>query len=210
MLGPALLTALIPTVAIGVAPAAVVAPRRTGTRTAPPGAACDDARDTRLPSPATDRERLIVSDSHSDYITKDSPWPVAETIARLTELITQRGIMIFATIDQRAAARDAGLELRDTVLIIFGNPAAGTPVMDAYPLAALDLPLKLVVWDDHGHTRVSYLTPAALAARYALPESLAAPLAAIDQLTDAALSDGGPAVSSSSAPAHRTEKGSGA
>lgn len=129
-------------------------------------------------------------DPHPDYTTKDSPWPVADTIERLTELITQRDMTIFATIDQRAAARRAGLELRETVLIIFGNPAAGTPIMDAEPLAALDLPLKLLVWDDHGHTRVSYLTPAVLAARYALPAALAAPLAGIDQLTDSALTDG--------------------
>lgn len=129
-------------------------------------------------------------DPHPDYTTKDSPRPVAATIERLTELITQRGMTIFATIDQRAAARRAGLELRETVLIIFGNPAAGTPIMDAEPLAALDLPLKLLVWDDNGHTRVSYLTPAVLAARYALPAALAAPLAGIDQLTDSALTDG--------------------
>jgi len=126
---------------------------------------------------------------HPDYTTKDSPWPVAETVARLTALMAERGMTIFATIDQRAAAHEVGLELRETVLILFGNPAAGTPVMDAEPLAALDLPLKLLVWDDGGHTRVSTLTPAALAARYALPESLTAPFAGVDQLTDTALAE---------------------
>jgi pimeloyl-ACP methyl ester carboxylesterase/uncharacterized protein (DUF302 family) len=126
-----------------------------------------------------------MNDPQPDYTTKDSPWPVASTVERLTGLITARGMTVFATIDQRAAARRAGLDLRETVLIIFGNPASGTPVMDAQPLAALDLPLKLLVWDDDGETRVSYLTPAVLAARHALPESLAAPLAGIDQLTDA-------------------------
>jgi uncharacterized protein (DUF302 family) len=126
-------------------------------------------------------------DPHPDYTTKDSPWTVAATVERLTGLIAERGMTIFATIDQRAAARRADLELRETVLIVFGSPAAGTPVMDAEPLAALDLPLKLLVWDDDGDTRVSYLSPAVLAARYALPGSLAAPLAGIDQLTDAAL-----------------------
>ena len=131
-----------------------------------------------------------MNDHHHDYTTKDSPWPVPETADRLTGLIGERGMTIFATIDQRAAARAAGLDLRETVLIIFGNPAAGTRVMDAQPLAALDLPLKLLVWDDHSRTRVSYLTPAVLAARNALPDSLAAPLAAIDRLTDTALTDG--------------------
>jgi uncharacterized protein (DUF302 family) len=140
-------------------------------------------------------------DPHSDYTTKDSPWPVAATVERLTGLIAERGMTIFATIDQRAAARSIGLELRETVLIIFGSPAAGTPVMDTEPLAALDLPLKLLVWDDHGHTRVSYLAPAVLAARHALSESLAAPLAGIDKLTDGALADGTGDHAASSAPA---------
>ena len=129
-------------------------------------------------------------DSHPEYTTKDSPWPVATTVGRLTALIAGRSMTIFTTIDQRAAAQSVGQELRETVLIIFGNPAAGTPVMDAAPLAGLDLPLKLLVWNDGGQTRVSYLTPAALAERYALPRSLAAPLAGIDQLTDDALTDG--------------------
>jgi uncharacterized protein (DUF302 family) len=142
-----------------------------------------------------------MNDPRSDYTTKDSRWPVLETAERLTGLITGRGMTVFATIDQRAAARAAGLELRETVLIIFGNPAAGTPVMDAQPLAALDLPLKLLVWDDDGHTRVSYLTPAVLAERFALPESLAAPLAGIAGLVDAVLTGdtGKPAGSSTPA-----------
>jgi uncharacterized protein (DUF302 family) len=130
-----------------------------------------------------------MNDHHHDYTTKDSPWPVPETADRLTGLIGERGQTVFATIDQRAAARTVGLDLRETVLIIFGSPKAGTPVMDEQPLAALDLPLKLLVWDDDGHTRVSYLTPAVLAARFALPESLAAPLAGIDGLVDAVLSN---------------------
>ncbi|HEX3540355.1 MAG TPA: DUF302 domain-containing protein [Acidimicrobiales bacterium] len=124
-----------------------------------------------------------------DYVTKDSPWSVAETVARLTVLMGERGMTVFATIDQGAAARSVGMELRETILVIFGNPASGTPVMDAAPMAALDLPLKLLVWDDDSRTRVSYLAPTVLAARYGLPESLAAPLAGIDQFTDAALTD---------------------
>ena len=124
------------------------------------------------------------------FTTKQSPWPVAETVTRLTDLIAAGGMTVFATIDQRAAAHTAGLQLRETVLVLFGNPAGGTPVMDAVPLAALDLPLKLVVWDDAGTTRVSYLAPAALAERHGLSDSLAAPLAGIDELTDAALAGG--------------------
>jgi uncharacterized protein (DUF302 family) len=74
--------------------------------------------------------------------------------------------------------------LRDTKVVIFGSPQAGTPVMDAAPLAALDLPLKALVWDDDGQTNISYTAPAALAARYHFSDELAAKLAGIDAVTD--------------------------
>jgi len=121
----------------------------------------------------------------ADVVTKLSPRPVAATVARFTELLAGKGVQVFAVIDQAAAARDAGQDLRETVLVIFGNPAAGTPVMAAAPLSALDLPLKIVVWDDAGQTKVSYTAPAAIGARYGLSDSLAANLAAINPLTDA-------------------------
>jgi uncharacterized protein (DUF302 family) len=121
----------------------------------------------------------------ADVVTKLSPRPVAATVARFTELLTGKGVKVFAVIDQAAAAREAGQDLRETVLVIFGNPAAGTPVMAASPLSALDLPLKIVVWDDAGQTKVSYVAPATIAARYDLPDTLAANLAAINPLTDA-------------------------
>ena len=118
-------------------------------------------------------------------ITKLSPRPVTDTVARLTALITAKGMKLFAVIDQATEARHAGLELRDTTLVIFGSPAAGTPVMAASPLAALDLPLKVLVWDDAGQAKVSYHAPAWLAARHHLDPGLAANLAGIDPLTDA-------------------------
>jgi uncharacterized protein (DUF302 family) len=123
---------------------------------------------------------------HGDgVVTKVSPRTVAETVARFTGLAKAKGLRVFAVIDQAAEARQAGLQLRDTVLVIFGNPAAGTPVMAAAPFAALDLPLKFVVWDDQGVTLVSYVSPEAIAARYGLDAALAANLAAIGPLTDA-------------------------
>ena len=121
----------------------------------------------------------------ADIVTKLSPRPVGATVARFTDLLAGKGVKVFAVIDQAAAAREAGLDLRETVLVIFGNPAAGTPVMAASPLSALDLPLKIVVWDDAGQTKVSYTAPAAIGARYGLPDNLAANLAAINPLTDA-------------------------
>src|ERR1700757_2294506 len=118
-------------------------------------------------------------------VTKLSALPVAATVAKLTGMISAKGIELFAVIDQSAEARQAGLSLRETTLVIFGNPAAGTPVMAAAPLAALDLPLKVVVWDDDGQTKVSYYSPDALAARHHLGAALAGNLAAVNVLTDA-------------------------
>jgi len=118
-------------------------------------------------------------------VTKLSPLPVAGTVAKLTGIIRAKGVKLFAVIDQSAEARQAGLSLRDTTLVIFGSPAAGTPVMAASPLAALDLPLKVLVWDDGGQTSVTYYSPAALAARHHLGADLARNLASIDALTDA-------------------------
>jgi len=118
-------------------------------------------------------------------VTKLSPLPVAGTVAKLTGIISAKGVKLFAVIDQSAEARQVGLSLRDTTLVIFGSPAAGTPVMAASPLAALDLPLKVLVWDDEGQTKVSYYSPDALAARYHLGAGLAGNLAAINALTDA-------------------------
>jgi uncharacterized protein (DUF302 family) len=118
-------------------------------------------------------------------ITKLSQLPVAETVARLTGMINAKGMRLFAVIDQRAEARQAGLDLRETTLVMFGSPAAGTPVMAAAPLAALDLPLKILVWADGGQTKVSYYAPAAIAARHHLSAELAGNLAGINALTDA-------------------------
>ncbi len=123
--------------------------------------------------------------AETDVVTKLSRESVAATVAELTGMITAKGMRLFAVIDQAAEARQAGLTLRETVLVIFGSPQAGTPVMAASPLAALDLPLKVLIWADEGQTKVSYYAPAALAASHHLTADLAANLAGINALTDA-------------------------
>ncbi len=120
-----------------------------------------------------------------EVITKVSSSSVGETVARLTEVVAARGMKVFAVIDHSGEASDVGLDLRDTKVIMFGSPQAGTPVMVAEPLAALDLPLKVLIWSDGNQTKVSYTAPAALAARYGLADELAARLAGIDLVTDA-------------------------
>jgi uncharacterized protein (DUF302 family) len=123
--------------------------------------------------------------AETDVVTKLSRESVAATVAELTSMITAKGMRLFAVIDQAAEARQAGLTLRETILVIFGSPQAGTPVMAASPLAALDLPLKVLIWADEGQTKVSYYPPAALAASHHLTADLAASLAGINALTDA-------------------------
>jgi uncharacterized protein (DUF302 family) len=125
----------------------------------------------------------------SGAVTKTSASSVTATVARLVELVEAKGMKVFAEIDHSGEAERAGMTLRETKVVIFGSPKAGTPVMQAVALAALDLPLRVLIWDDHGHTRVSYTAPNVLAARYGIPAKLAANLAGIDALTDALVSD---------------------
>ncbi len=122
-------------------------------------------------------------------VTKVSPRSVAETVTALEAILGDRGLKVFAVIDQREAARAVGLDLRETTLVIFGNPAAGTGIMDAIPLVALDLPLKVLVWGDEDGTKVSYTAPAALAARYGLAPEQAAVFEGLEGLTDALVAE---------------------
>ena len=120
-------------------------------------------------------------------VTKLSPLSVADTVTRLSQEITARGLKLFAVIDHSGEAHAAGLELRDTKVVVFGSPQAGTPVMEAVPLIALDLPLKVLVWADGDQTKLTYLSPAGLADRYELSEQLASNFAGIDKVTDAVI-----------------------
>jgi uncharacterized protein (DUF302 family) len=110
-------------------------------------------------------------------------------VSRLVQLIADKGLKLFAVIDHSGEARKAGLEMPDTKLVIFGSPAAGTPVMVAAPLAAIDLPLKVLVWaDTAGAVSVSYNSPAYVAMRYHLTDELRSRLEGIEIITDAVAS----------------------
>jgi uncharacterized protein (DUF302 family) len=128
---------------------------------------------------------LGAMESDETVVTKVTAGSVDETVARLSELITARSLTLFAIIDHSGEARRAGLELRDTKVVIFGSPEAGTPVVQSAPLAALDLPLKVLVWDDGGETKVSYTAPGVLAERHHLSDELAQRLSAIGPITNA-------------------------
>jgi uncharacterized protein (DUF302 family) len=120
----------------------------------------------------------------SGVVHKRSPLSVAETVARLATAIRAAGAELFFVVDHSGEAQQVGMVLRDTKLLVFGNPVGGTPAMVASPLVALDLPLKVLVWmDDDGAVWMSYLDAAWLAARHGLASELAAPLSAVDGLT---------------------------
>jgi uncharacterized protein (DUF302 family) len=112
-----------------------------------------------------------------------SPLPITETVERLSVAIGEAGAKVFAVIDQAGEAQAVGLSLRPTYLLIFGNPIAGTPVMESSPVAALDLPLKILVWaDDSGHVWMTYVSADWLAQRYDLSEDVARRLSAPEAL----------------------------
>jgi uncharacterized protein (DUF302 family) len=129
---------------------------------------------------------MRVSDA-AQVMTKSSPFSVAETVARFKEVVAGKDMKVFAVISHSDEAHAVGLDLPETNVIVFGNPENGTPVMKAVPLMALELPLKVLIWDDGGRTKVSYTTPGALAERYGLGPDLARMLEGIEPLTDSVI-----------------------
>ena len=100
-----------------------------------------------------------------------SPHSVEETVERLRGSLERRSITVFATIDHAAGAREVGLELPDETVVVFGDPRAGTPLMQKDPTVGIDLPLRVLVWDERGTTKVGYEDPTELADRYRLDET---------------------------------------
>ena len=128
------------------------------------------------------------TDPTDGFVTKASPRSVDDTLRRVLDLVEQKGLTLFAVIDHSGEAHKVGLEMPATKLVVCGSPQAGTPVMLAAPLAALDLPLKLLIWEDSaGAVSVSYDSPADVAARHHLSADLRDRLAGIEALSDAAV-----------------------
>ncbi len=101
-------------------------------------------------------------------ITRESPHDIAGTMTRLEQALETNGLTVVATVDHSANAAGAGLTLPPTYLVIFGNPNAGTPLMQQSRTIAIDLPQKMLVWEDAGTVYVAYNDPAYLAARHGL------------------------------------------
>jgi uncharacterized protein (DUF302 family) len=108
---------------------------------------------------------------------------VDATLDKLKRILDSQGVKIFALVDHSGEAEKAGLRMRDTKLLIFGNPKGGTPLMLASPTAALDLPLKILVWEDAaGKVWLTYNSVEFIRQRHSLTPDLAANIAVIDAL----------------------------
>lgn len=129
------------------------------------------------------RNHLRVADG---VLTRESPYDFAETLARVQRAIAERGLTVFARIDHRAGARAQGLDMQEATVLVFGNPRLGTPAMLEQPLAALDLPLRVLVWEQDATARVSCQEPAFVSRRFGIAETIPAHAEA---LIERALSD---------------------
>ncbi len=104
------------------------------------------------------------------FLSQRSQHSVDETVARLKNILDAKRVTLFALVDHSGEAKKAGMDMRPTKLLIFGNPAAGTPLMLAAPTIAIDLPLKILVWEDaDGAVWLSWNSPEYLQQRHNLP-----------------------------------------
>jgi YD repeat-containing protein len=130
---------------------------------------------------------MTSADDDSGLVRLRSRHAVPDSLDRLAGLLEGRGILIFARIDFSGDAARAGLSMRPEQMLIFGNPNAGTALMQAAPLAGIDLPLKVLAYEDaDGQTWLAYNAPEYVVRRHRLAAGLAAPLAAAIPLIEAA------------------------
>jgi uncharacterized protein (DUF302 family) len=115
----------------------------------------------------------MAESTENGIVTFRSQHSVDETVQKLKDILQAKGVTLFALIDHSGEAEKVGLKMPPTKLLIFGNPAAGTPIMLAAPSSAIDLPLKMLVWEDgEGRTWMSWNAPVYLERRHHIPEEL--------------------------------------
>ena len=125
----------------------------------------------------------MTSNRETGIVSLSSHHSVDQTVVRLEELMEAKGVKLFALVDHSGEAEKAGLEMRPTKLLIFGNPKAETPLMIASPSIAIDLPLKILVWEDvNRDVWLSYNSPAYLQARHNVPQDLVHNITVIESL----------------------------
>lgn len=132
-------------------------------------------------SAGTNKETSIMLMKDEGIVDTPSGHTVAETVERLKKILEAKGVTLFAFIDHSAEAEKVGMKIPPTKLLIFGNPKGGTPLMLAAPYSAIDLPLKILVWEDtQGKVWVTYNSPEYLQARHGLPPELIKNIAVVE------------------------------
>lgn len=128
-------------------------------------------------------EKEMTGPSGNGIVTLPSHHSVDETVAKLEAMLEAKGVKVFALIDHSGEAEKAGLQMRPTKVLIFGSPKAGTPLMVAAPSIAIDLPLKILVWEDgEGKVWIAYNSPAYLQTRHGVPQELVQNIAVVETL----------------------------
>jgi uncharacterized protein (DUF302 family) len=134
---------------------------------------------------------MLSTPASAELVRKESPYSVTETVERLATVLKERNLTVFNRIDHAAGAKQAGQDLRPTVLIIFGSPAVGTPLMQAEQTMGLSLPLKALVWQDAaGKVWLGYDAPVGMAKERGLPADnpvIARVTGALTAITDSAV-----------------------
>ncbi len=128
-------------------------------------------------------EKSMAATTKTGIINKPSSHSVEQTVEKLKNILQSKGVALFALVDHSGEAEKVGMKMRPTKLLIFGSPKAGTPLMLAAPSIAIDLPLKVLVWeDDQGKAWISYNSPDYLRERHGLPQDLLQNIAAVETL----------------------------
>jgi uncharacterized protein (DUF302 family) len=121
--------------------------------------------------------------ANNGIVDKRSNHSVDETVEKLKGILQSKGVTLFATVDHSGEAAKVGMRMRPTKLLIFGNPRGGTPLMLAAPSSAIDLPLKILVWEDaEGKVWASYNSPSYLQQRHGFPAELLQNIAVVETL----------------------------
>ena len=129
------------------------------------------------------KEISMTLNAGKGIIDAPSNHSVDQTVDKLKGLLEAKGVNLFALVDHSGEAAKVGMKMRPTKLLIFGSPKAGTPVMLAAPSSAIDLPLKILIWeDDHGKVWVSYNSPEYLQERHDIPKELLPNIAVVETL----------------------------
>ena len=140
-------------------------------------------RSTTRSQPGNSKETSMTRESENGIVTIPSHHPVDETVEKIRGILQAKGVTLFALIDHSGEAEKVGMNMRPTKLLIFGSPKAGTPVMLAAPSIAIDLPLKLLVWEDEaGKAWISYNSADYLRTRHGVPGELMQNLAAAEAI----------------------------